>query len=136
MNEHRHKNWWGRNWKWVVPVGGIGALALFAAVVFAVFSLIFGVMKSSVVYKDAVARAKGHSSVQEILGSPIEEGWLVTGNINVSGSSGEADLDIPISGSEGKAKIYVVAEKSGEEWTYLTLVVEIKETGQRFDLLK
>jgi hypothetical protein len=58
------------------------------------------------------------------------------GNINISGSSGEADLAIPISGPEDKGTIYAVAEKSAGRWIYSILEVEIKTTGERIDLLE
>ncbi len=60
----------------------------------------------------------------------------VSGNINVSGPSGQADLSIPISGPDGKATIYAVATKSAGQWTFSTLVVEINGTMQRIDLLE
>ena len=37
-------------------------------------------MKSTDVYKAALARAQAHPSVIEALGSPIKEGFLVSGN--------------------------------------------------------
>jgi hypothetical protein len=61
---------------------------------------------------------------------------LEMGNINVNGSSGHADLAIPVSGPEGSGTIYVVASKSAAgQWTILRLVVEVKETNERIDLL-
>ena len=70
------------------------------------------------------------------LGTPIEEGLLVMGNINVTGSSGEADLAIPIAGPESEGTIYAVAEKSAGKWAYSILEVEVKTTGERIDLLE
>ena len=135
MNVQR-TNWLGRNWMWLVPVGGLGALALFAGFMIAIVSLVFGLMKSSDAYKDAVAKAEAHPSVQQAIGTPIEEGMFVTGNINVSGSSGQADLSIPISGPEGQATIQVVAARAAGQWTFSTLAVDINNTERRIDLLK
>ena len=52
----------------------------------------------------------------------------------MEGSSGEADIAIPISGPKGQGTIHAVAKKSAGEWTYTTLEVEIKETGKRIPL--
>jgi hypothetical protein len=93
-------------------------------------------IKSSEAYKSAVAKAKLHPSVQETIGIPVEEGLFVTGNINVSGPSGQADLSIPIYGPEGKATIYAVAKKSAGRWIFSTLVVEMKDARQRINLLE
>jgi hypothetical protein len=128
--------WWQRNWKWFVPIGCLGLLAIFTGLVVLIVTIVFGVMKSSDVYKGALAKAMADPAVEMALGTPIEEGLFVMGNINISGSSGEADLAIPISGPDDEATIYVVAEKSAGRWTFLTLVVEIKTTGERIDLIE
>ena len=58
------------------------------------------------------------------------------GNINVNGSSGHADLAIPVSGPEGSGTIYVVASKTAAgQWTISRLVVDVKATNQRIDLI-
>jgi hypothetical protein len=139
MVQQNEKNWWGRNWKWLVPVGCLASVIVTAGfmslVGFGVYSL-FGLMKSSDAYQDAVAAAKADPAVQQALGTPIEEGWFMSGSININGASGDADLSIPISGPNGTATIYVVAEKSAGQWTFSTLEVEIKTTNTRIDLIE
>jgi hypothetical protein len=129
-------NWWKRNWKWFVPTGCFSLLALFFAFVVSIALIVFSAMKSTDVYKDALARAQANSSVVEALGSPIKEGFLVSGNTNVNGAAGEANLSIPISGPKGKGTIYVAANKSLGRWNYSGLIVEITETHQRINLLQ
>jgi hypothetical protein len=127
--------WWNRNWKWFVPTGCCltplvlgGAFAAFLVLV------IFGALKQTDVYKMAVARAKADSRVTAALGSPIEEGWYLSGNTEANGASGHADLNIPISGPRGKGTIYAVATKSTGEWTYTKLVVKVDSSGETIDL--
>jgi hypothetical protein len=136
LPQEKSRNWWQRNWKWFVPVGCLGALVLFAAFIMFIVTLVFGMIKSSDVYKDALATARAHPSVVKALGSPIEEGIFVMGSINMSGSSGNADLAIPISGPNGKGTIYAVASKSAGQWTFSKLVVEVKATKERIDLIE
>jgi hypothetical protein len=93
-------------------------------------------MKSTDVYKDALSQARGNSAVIEALGTPIKDGFLVSGNTNVNGASGEANLAIPISGPKGKGTIYVSAKKSLGQWRYSGLVVEVGQTHERIDLLQ
>ena len=93
-------------------------------------------MKSTDVYKDALARAKADPAVIEALGSPVKDGLLVSGNTNVNGASGESNLAIPISGPKGKETIYVSAKKSLGQWKYSGLVVELGQTHERIDLLQ
>ena len=126
--------WWSRNWQWFVPVGCLSILLVVVLFVAGIVLIVFGAMKSSDAYKTAVARAKANPEVVAAIGTPIEEGMFVSGKTNVDGSSGEADLTIPISGPKGKAKIYAVATKRAGRWDYSTLEVEIDGRGERIDL--
>jgi hypothetical protein len=109
-------------------------LLLAGGFVFVIVSIVFGAMKSSDAYKTALAKAKADPRVVNALGSPITDGFLVWGTTNVSGSSGQADLTIPISGSHGKGTIYFVASKFAGEWTFSKLIVEVGKTRERIDL--
>jgi hypothetical protein len=129
------RNWWSRNWKWLVPSGCLTILLLFAIFIFAIISFAFGIMKSTDVYKDTLAKVQADPAVIEALGSPIKDGMFFSGSTNVNGASGEANLAIPISGPKGKGTIYVAAVKSAGLWNYTILAVEISETKKRIDLL-
>ena len=119
-----------------MPVGCLSVALLFAIFVGSIIVIVFSAMKSTDVYKDALARAKADPVVIEALGSPIKDGFLVSGNTNVNGASGESNLAIPISGPKGKGTIYVSANKSLGQWNYSGLVVEVAETHERIDLLQ
>ena len=127
--------WWSRNWKWFVPVGCLTMIALVVVFFAGIMLIVFGAMKSSDAYKTAVARAKANTEVVAALGTPIDEGMFVSGKTNVDGSSGEANLTIPISGPKGSAKIYAVATKRAGRWSYSTLEVAIDGREDRIDLL-
>jgi Cytochrome oxidase complex assembly protein 1 len=129
-------NWWKRNWKWLVPLGCFTVALLFLAFIGSILVIVFSAMKSTDVYKEALARAKADPAVIEALGSPIKDGFLVSGNTNVNGASGESNLAIPISGPKGKGTIYVSANKSLGQWNYSGLVVEVGQTHERIDLLQ
>ncbi len=132
MDGLQERTWWSRNWKWCLPLAGLCTLVLLAGVVVYV---IFGLVKSTEVYQEAVARARAHPAVVKALGSPIQEGFLVRGNIRISGSSGRADLAIPLSGPQGKATLYAVAAKSADRWTFSTLEINIRDSDERINLL-
>ncbi len=133
--KEKSRTWWQRNWKWFVPVACVGALVLFVAFIMLIITIVFGMVKSSDVYKDALAAAQTNPAVVQALGSPIKAGVLVMGSINVSGASGQADLAIPISGPKGKGTIYARASKSMGKWTFSRLVVEIKATKAKIELI-
>jgi hypothetical protein len=111
-------------------------LVLVAGFIFIIISIVFGAMKSSDAYKTALARAKADPRVVSALGSPITDGFLVGGSTNVSGTSGHADVTVPISGPKGKGTIYFVAEKFAGKWTFSKLMVEVADTGKRIDLIE
>ncbi len=127
-------NWWSRNWKWFVPTGCLTLILLFGLFITLIISVAMGSMKSSDAYKQAVARARANPTVVASLGTPIAEGYFVSGNISVQNDRGNADLQIPISGPKGKAVIYAVAVKSAGQWEFSRLSVAI-EGQPELDLL-
>jgi hypothetical protein len=135
INQPQTRNWWDRNWKWFVPVGCLSLCVLLVGFVALIMSLAFGMMKSSDVYKEAVVRTRANPAVVSALGIPLKEGYFISGNINISGPSGTAELAIPVSGPKGNGTVYLEARKSAGEWTFSKLVVKIEQTGQRIDLL-
>jgi hypothetical protein len=126
-----HRSWLGRNWK------GLLAAIFVCGVVFVagIFSLIMGAMRSSDVAKEATARAQSSALLAQRLGTPINEGWLVGGSINVSPGAGDADLSVPISGPKGKGTVYVRAQKTAGMWAYSLMQATVEGRSEKIDLL-
>ena len=99
------------------------------------FALIMGAIRSSDVAKASVAMAQSNRRVVQQLGAPIEEGWLLSGSVNVSNASGDADLSVPISGPSGKGTVYVTAHKSAGRWHYSVMQVAIDGSDEKIDLI-
>lgn len=135
MSEPRPRSWWDRNWKWCVPVGCLALVVAVAAFVAVVGGIAVGAMRSTEPYAHALSVAKASPAVAEALGSPLEAGLFVSGNVHVTGPSGSAALAIPVSGPKGKGTIHVEATKSAGEWRYGTLLVRVKGSGEAIDLL-
>jgi hypothetical protein len=123
-------DWWGRNWKWFTPLTAAIVLAAIGGFVAA----IMGLIKSSDAYTGALARARSAPAVIDAIGTPIKDGFLVSGNINVSGTTGAADLAIPVSGPKGSASIVIQASKSLGVWHFDHMIVQVDATQQRIDL--
>jgi len=119
-----------------VTLGCFSVALLFLLFVGSILVIVFSAMKSTDVYKEALSRAKADPAVIEALGAPIKDGFLISGNTNVNGASGETNLAIPISGPKGKGTIYVSADKSLGQWIYSGLVVEVADTHKRINLLQ
>ena len=131
---HHPRSWWGRNWKWVVPVVVLTPVLSCGGLLTLVFSVAFSAIKNEGFYEQAVARTRANAGVTAILGTPVDAGFP-SGNLNRRGPFGHADLSIPISGPDGKGTIYLVAEKSAGRWSFSTLKVAIQPTGELIDLM-
>lgn len=129
-------SWLSRHWGKALAIGCFGLILAFVALFGLIMAVAFGAMKSSDVYKQAVARAKANPVVVAKLGTPIEEGYFVSGNIDASTGRGEAKLTIPISGPKGKATIYADATKRGGAWEFSVLELVFEDGGQKIDLLE
>jgi hypothetical protein len=132
------KGWFGRNWKWFVPLGCFTMIGAFVGVIALIFFLVVGAIKSTDVYQQALDKAKSNPEVIGSIGQPIKDGMLPQGNINTSGDSGEADFQIPISGPAGSGKIYVEAKKRVGEWEFNSLIVTVdgKDGDKTIDLME
>jgi hypothetical protein len=134
MNQPPQGNWWNRNWKWAVPVGCLVPILLGSGIVLLILTLVFGALKSSDPYTQALAAARANSEVKALLGEPIQPGFWVSGNFQVNGSSGNADFSIPLSGPKGSATVYATARKAAGRWEFIALEVSPKGSETRIDL--
>jgi hypothetical protein len=129
------QGWWQRNWKWSIPVGVVTVISLGLSFVFLIFFSVFRLAKSSEPCKQAVALAAANPEIQAELGTPIEVGFMVSGSISSSNTSGEAMLDIPISGPKGEAHVFVEGKKAAGLWTYSRMEVVLPGTTQPVSLI-
>ncbi len=136
IDSKNEKNWFTRNWKWAVPSGCLVALIFLGLFAGGIVFLVFKVIKQSDVYAEALQIVAQHDACLEALGTPIEDGWFVSGSINTSGSSGDADLAIPISGPYGEGTIFVVARKKEGRWHYEVLEVQVQGQENRIVIIE
>jgi hypothetical protein len=122
------RNWWQRNWKWVIPGGCFAMLALFVLSFFTVF-------RHTDVFREAIARAEANPQVRAELGEPIREGWWIAGHVRTTGPSGNAAISIPLKGARKDGTLYAVAHKLAGTWQYDTLEVAVEGRPGRIFLL-
>lgn len=96
---------------------------------------IFGMMKSSGGYKDALARVKASPEVVAALGEPIETGFFVGGSTNATPTENTADIKFSVSGPNGTANVHYKGSKTTTEWEPTILTVTIEKDGVVFNLL-
>src|SRR2546421_6722188 len=109
---------------WKAVAIGCAVIALLGALACAALALIvFGAIKHTDVYRQARDRAVNDPRVIAKLGSPVESGWWVSGNVHTENSTGAATIKFPISGPRGKGMVWADATLEGGAWVYQRLVV-------------
>jgi hypothetical protein len=92
-------------------------------------------MRASWAYSEGFRRACESKDVAAELGMPIQAGWFITGTINVSDSMGDANLNIPLSGSKNGGTLHVVAHKIRGDWQFECVELEIIGQSHTIDCL-
>jgi hypothetical protein len=123
----------GGCWK-ALAIGCSVILVLAFAAMIALFVFVFSVIKRSDVYRQAFSRATADPRVITALGTPIEKGWWVIGSVKLDNDTGSANIDFPISGPKGSARVHARASYDGNTWTYSSLIVR-PEAGGEIDIL-
>jgi hypothetical protein len=128
------KSWVSRYW-WML---GLAAFLLIALPVLCCVGTVgtsvlgvFGIIRSSPVFADSLETIQADSHAQDLLGTTISAGWLVSGEISETGATGTAEISYPVSGSKGSGTAYVSARKVEGEWVITRLVVVMDKTKQR-----
>jgi len=136
MEERLERKRSERRRKWFFPAACIVAtILLILGCCGGLFHIFTGALRYTEPYRGALVRARGSPTVRRALGSPLKAGFLTTGRISLSGKGGDAAFAIPISGPKGRGTLHVVAERSGDTWTFKTLTVELHPSGRKIDLL-
>jgi hypothetical protein len=129
------RRWLERNPRWKIPLGCLTGIVLLGGFVVVLFAVIMATFRSSDVYKQAIARAESDPQVRELIGEPMRQQGLITGQLNVSGNEGSADMSIPIAGPRGKGFIGFVAAKNSGVWRFSRLQVNVTGQASPIDLL-
>jgi hypothetical protein len=133
--EPMRRGWLEQHPRWKVPAGCLILILLIAGFATVVLTAITTSFHNSEVYKQATAKATENSQVRAALGEPIQFAWIVSGQLNVNGSTGSANLAIPISGPKSRGTIHAVAYKSGGVWRFTQLDVSVAGNTASIDLL-
>jgi hypothetical protein len=133
--EPMRKSWIERNPLWKIPLGCLILILLLGGFGVVVLTIVTTSFRNSDVYKQALSRAEANPQVQEQIGEPMKPGRLISGQLNVTGSTGNANLSIPITGPRGSGRVRAVAYKSGGVWHFTCLQVDVLGQPAAIDLL-
>ena len=133
--EPMRRSWLEHHPGWKIPLGCLTLLFLIAIFGLLTMTIIIASFRSSDVYKQALVKAAESQQVRDLMGEPIRAAWLISGDLHVNGSTGNANLSIPISGPRGKGVIRAVAFKSEGVWRFTYLKVKVEGQDESIDLL-
>ena len=85
------------------PLAGLGILFYFRAS-----------SEKRVIAEPAIYQAAQSAQVADLIGLPMQPGWPIKGSFVRLKTSGNADLQIPLSGPKGAGTLSEWAQKSGE----------------------
>ena len=125
MEAQEQKNWFARNWGWVLGGGCLSLIIIVALIIGGIVYKVSDVVKDSEAYDYAYTTTLKNESVIEFLGEPIETDGIGNTSYNYVNGSTSVDLSIPIKGPKGEGDIFVSAEKMDGEWFYKSLYVKI-----------
>jgi hypothetical protein len=118
--------WFSRNWKWAVPVGCLGIIASCVCMGGIAAFMGFNAIKNNAAYVQALAIAMSDDEVQATLGPPIDTSFMgQNSSVKVEGGRTIAQFAVPLKGSKAEGTLRVDAVKTGEEWNFQVLQVEV-----------
>jgi hypothetical protein len=138
----RHKKWQSvehfkavqKKWSIAGLIFFIAMIVLVALIAFGLFSGINKLFKSSEAYKISLAQVSQSADFMTQVGKPYKTGF-VSGNMQVSGPQGYANLAYTIKGPQGNARVLVKAEKAMNQWSIECLSVDYTRSNTRVDLV-
>ncbi len=130
-DDHDHFRRVQRKWGWAALI----FVLLTPPAVAGGFMTVFSLMKNSEPYKMGHEMMRQHPEAVKILGKPIEGSWWMTGNIDLSGSSGTADFAHSVSGPNDEGTLYITAVMKDGQWRLTKLFLNTEKAQKRLNLL-
>lgn len=115
--------------KWAIS----GLILIF--VILPLFIVSISSMLKGEAYELSLSEIQSNIEITELIGSPIEPGFFVTGSVKISGPSGEASLQYSISGPKGTAEVLVHAYKKMGKWVIQEIIVYSEEQSKTIQVV-
>ena len=137
------KNWWKRNWKWLVPVGGISLFLILILLSSGIGGMGIDLVQAysdTKLYENALEKVKSDKRVTELLGEiePIDELAILEGEVKYSNENKTVNSSIRVTGTKGKARMDISADLINNSWDYEKINIRIKkpvENKQTIEIL-
>ena len=113
----------------LIRCGCLGLILIVLAVGGLILWGVGSALKKNAPYEDSIAAVQANPAAVAALGSPIEPGFIPSGNININNGVGSVDFSIPVSGPKGEGTIRVVRSKpaGATNWIYETWQLDVTD---------
>jgi hypothetical protein len=125
--ERPRHDWLVRHWKSV--------LAVWVGLAISPVLWLPIIIRCSDATKASINMADSNPALTEKLGRPIKTGWLISGYTEVQFGTGQANLEIPVSGPNGSGIVYADVRKLAGVWRVQSLAFGLKGSSDKLDLL-
>lgn len=111
------RNWFGRNWKWAVPMSVFFALSATALGVLYPYLCKRCAYKDCPAYRMALTAVQDDPAVREKIGTPIRDiSRVPSGVLEENGERGRATFVFSVRGPDGEADVQAQARKVDGQW--------------------
>lgn len=135
------KSWWKLNWKWFVIIISIIiiSIAVFFSSGMSGIAIDFAQAYSETeLFNNAIERVNSERKVNELLGKiePIDKMAILEGETKYSNNNQTINSTIPITGTNGKARMDIMAYRINGKWIYSKIYVRIKNPPENKQTIK
>lgn len=125
------QNWWKRNWKWFIPIFAI-IMVLTAVLISSglgeITADIAQAYQDTELYENALEKVNANPKVNELLGEvqPLGKMAILEGETRYNNNHQTVNSTVRITGTKGKGKMDISADKINGQWNYSIINVRIK----------
>ncbi|KFF06611.1 cytochrome c oxidase assembly factor Coa1 family protein [Flavobacterium reichenbachii] len=133
------KNWWQRNWKWLLPLSAV--LLFFTFLITFNFNNLGDLAQSytdSSLYQNAINIANKNDEVKAHLGKldPVDKIAVLEGSSTYSNDKSKVNITFRVSGKKQNGKMDLTAEKNGKNWEYKKISIRLKKNAGTIKVLE
>jgi hypothetical protein len=135
-----NKNWWNKNWKWIIPVLGIFLISVFTISTTDIGENTFDIVKAYAdpdLVETALNKAQENDEVKELLGTleQVDKMAKLEGSVKYLNNDTSVDISVRVKGSKGKGRMRILAERNRDTWEYKKIVIGIKKLKKTIEII-
>jgi len=135
------KNWWKRNWQWLILVSGILLISMgifFSSGMDGIATDLALAYADKELYENALKKVKSDQRVIELIGEiePIDKLAILEGEVYYTNDNKTVNSTIRLKGTKGKASMDIIADRDNNEWNYTKINIRIKNPPEKKQMIE